>query len=292
MLEQKSDMKQNPKIEFGEKLKRAREEKGMTQQTLADRLFVTRQAVSRWETGARYPELLTAKNIAGILEVSLDDLLCGEEMKMEVENHPVVERPVIKNILVALYACIAFSYALIFIDILVRFPLATNAAGPQEVQMLAIQGVGLCVNMIIFIYGLAMALKGSLTPRKTGTVVAVYFAAACLTGGMSSVVISGVMGKAILIRCIFLILPNILGSIAAVQYFGRKNGPVKWCYCLQAVSIYRIGSMLYGAAVNLKYGMGSMSMNRTLNWMLTIAVLCMVVYQGYITKWKRKDHAM
>lgn len=51
-------------IEFGEKLKACREEKGMTQQTLADKLYVTRQAVSRWECGARYPDLITAKRIA------------------------------------------------------------------------------------------------------------------------------------------------------------------------------------------------------------------------------------
>ena len=34
-------------IEFGEQLRKAREEKGMTQQTLAEQLFVTRQAVSK-----------------------------------------------------------------------------------------------------------------------------------------------------------------------------------------------------------------------------------------------------
>lgn len=37
--------------EFGEKLKQKREEKGMTQQAVAEKLYVTRQAVSRWENG-------------------------------------------------------------------------------------------------------------------------------------------------------------------------------------------------------------------------------------------------
>jgi DNA-binding XRE family transcriptional regulator len=38
-------------VEFGEQLRRAREAKGMTQQTLAEQLYVTRQAVSRWKCG-------------------------------------------------------------------------------------------------------------------------------------------------------------------------------------------------------------------------------------------------
>lgn len=38
-------------MKFGEKVKQLREEKGLTQQTLAERLYVTRQAVSKWERG-------------------------------------------------------------------------------------------------------------------------------------------------------------------------------------------------------------------------------------------------
>jgi transcriptional regulator with XRE-family HTH domain len=43
--------KEQMKMEFGEKMKQIREEKGMTQQAVADKLYVTRQAVSRWECG-------------------------------------------------------------------------------------------------------------------------------------------------------------------------------------------------------------------------------------------------
>ena len=64
-------------IKFGEKVKQLREEKGMTQQTLSERLYVTRQAVSKWERGTRYPDVLTVKKIAQVLEVSVDDLLSG-----------------------------------------------------------------------------------------------------------------------------------------------------------------------------------------------------------------------
>lgn len=67
--------------EFGQNIKQAREEKGMTQQALADRLFVTRQTISRWESGTRYPDLPTAKKLADILEIPLDDLLSGEDFE-------------------------------------------------------------------------------------------------------------------------------------------------------------------------------------------------------------------
>ena len=72
-------------MDFGEKIKELREAKGMTQQNLADLLFVTRQTVSRWEGGSRYPDLVTAKNLADILETTIDTLM-ADDRAMHIEQ--------------------------------------------------------------------------------------------------------------------------------------------------------------------------------------------------------------
>lgn len=74
----------------------------MTQQTLANHLYVTRQTVSRWECGSRYPDLLTAKKLASFLGVSLDELLSGDELQRVAEKRPVIENPGMKKILLIL----------------------------------------------------------------------------------------------------------------------------------------------------------------------------------------------
>ena len=72
-------------MDFGEKIKELREAKGMTQQNLADLLFVTRQTVSRWEGGSRYPDLVTAKNLADILDTTVDTLM-ADDASMLIEQ--------------------------------------------------------------------------------------------------------------------------------------------------------------------------------------------------------------
>ena len=59
-------------------LKKKRNELGITQQELADELFVTRQTVSRWENNLSYPNLDTLVEISNILDLSLDEFLKGE----------------------------------------------------------------------------------------------------------------------------------------------------------------------------------------------------------------------
>ena len=62
-------------MSLGNKLAEARRAKNLTQEQLAQQLDVTRQAVSRWESDAAYPETDKIVRMAQILEVSCDYLL-------------------------------------------------------------------------------------------------------------------------------------------------------------------------------------------------------------------------
>lgn len=60
---------------FGEKLTRARKQKGLSQEELAGKLDITRQTISKWELDQSTPELSYLKRLCEILEVSADELL-------------------------------------------------------------------------------------------------------------------------------------------------------------------------------------------------------------------------
>ena len=62
-------------MSLGNKLAQTRKKQNLTQEQLAERLGVTRQAVSRWESDAAYPETDKIVRMAQILEVSCDYLL-------------------------------------------------------------------------------------------------------------------------------------------------------------------------------------------------------------------------
>lgn len=66
-------------MEFNEKLQELRKNKGLTQEELAQRLYVSRTAVSKWESGRGYPNIESLKAIAHFFSVSLDDLLSTDE---------------------------------------------------------------------------------------------------------------------------------------------------------------------------------------------------------------------
>lgn len=66
-------------MEFYEKLQKLRKQKGLTQEELAEALFVSRTAISKWESGRGYPNIDSLKAISKYFSVSLDELLSSDE---------------------------------------------------------------------------------------------------------------------------------------------------------------------------------------------------------------------
>lgn len=67
-------------MNFNEKLQELRKQKGVTQEELANSLFVSRTAISKWESGRGFPNLESLKSISKYFGISIDELLSGEEI--------------------------------------------------------------------------------------------------------------------------------------------------------------------------------------------------------------------
>lgn len=73
-------------MEFSEKLQKLRTQRNLTQEQLANQLFVSRTAISKWETGRGTPNLDSLQAIAKLFGVSLDELLSTEEVVVMAKN--------------------------------------------------------------------------------------------------------------------------------------------------------------------------------------------------------------
>ena len=67
-------------MEFGEKIQKLRNQNKWTQEQLAEKLYVSRTAVSKWESGKGYPNIDSLKGIAKLFNKTIDELLSSEEI--------------------------------------------------------------------------------------------------------------------------------------------------------------------------------------------------------------------
>ncbi len=76
-------------MEIGNKIKKYREHFNLSQEELADEIYVSRQTVSNWENNKSYPDINSLKLLSHIFDVSLDEFIKGdiEEMKKRINEY-------------------------------------------------------------------------------------------------------------------------------------------------------------------------------------------------------------
>ena len=73
-------------MNFSEKLQLFRKSKGMTQEELAEKLDVSRQAVAKWESGQVYPDISNLIQISNLFNVTVDYLVRDQECMISFED--------------------------------------------------------------------------------------------------------------------------------------------------------------------------------------------------------------
>jgi len=66
---------------FGEKLKKLRKDNQLTQDELAEKIYVTRTAISKWETDKGYPSIDSLKQLSNLFHISIDELISDTDIE-------------------------------------------------------------------------------------------------------------------------------------------------------------------------------------------------------------------
>ena len=140
-------------MEFNEKLQELRKNQGLTQEELAQAIFVSRTAVSKWESGRGYPNIDSLKALADYFSVTVDELISPDEIITAAEDE--------KRELIGQYTSL-ICYALDVLTALLLFiPIFGNGSdSPLTVSLFALTGAQLWIK-IVYAAGIsAIVLNG------------------------------------------------------------------------------------------------------------------------------------
>ena len=144
-------------MEFNEKLQELRKQKELTQEELAEILFVSRTAVSKWESGRGMPSIDSLKAISKFFDVTLDDLLSSEELLVIAEYDQKHRDIHFRDLIYGLLDC---SMALL---LLLPFFGQKRNGTIQSVSLLALTEVQPYLKVLYFGVVIGMVAAGILT---------------------------------------------------------------------------------------------------------------------------------
>ena len=144
-------------MEFNEKLQRLRKQKGLTQEELANALFVSRTAISKWESGRGYPSIDSLKTISDFFGITLDDLLSADKVLTLAKEDTKQKETVFINTLFALLD--------ISVLLLLFLPLFGKKSGSDviAVSLIAFENISPILKSAYYITVTAVPLFGIIT---------------------------------------------------------------------------------------------------------------------------------
>ncbi len=150
-------MKRAVMMEFNEKLHELRKQKGLTQEELAQALYVSRAAISKWESGRGYPNIDSLKAIAKFFSVTIDELLSGDEVLTIAEEEQKQKE---KNTRALVFGLLDCSISMFFV-----LPFFGQKADGmiQEVSLLSLTEISSWLRITYFAVVIGMIVWGILT---------------------------------------------------------------------------------------------------------------------------------
>ena len=144
-------------MEFNEKLQQLRKQKGLTQEELAQKLYVSRTAISKWESGRGYPNLDSLKGLAQFFSVTVDELLSGDQILTIAEEDRNANRQHMQDLV---HGLLDLSVALLLF--LPFFGQETNGL-VRSVSLLSLTGTTRLLKIIYLAVVSIIAIGGLLT---------------------------------------------------------------------------------------------------------------------------------
>ena len=131
-------------MEFNEKIQELRKQKGLTQEELAEILFVSRTAISKWESGRGYPNIDSLKAIAEFFNITIDELLSSKQLLSIAEQDSMAKTQQIRDLT---FGLLDLSFLLlIFIPLFGQ----KDADYIRQVSLLAIESIPIYIKMVYF----------------------------------------------------------------------------------------------------------------------------------------------
>lgn len=144
-------------MEFNEKLQQLRKQKEITQEELAVAIYVSRTAISKWESGRGYPSIDSLKALSEFFGVTIDELLSGEELLIIAEEDTNQKRNYFRDLVFGLLdICIAMFFFVPF------FGQAANE-NVQAVSLLSFVEISSYLRIVYFAIVVSIISMGILT---------------------------------------------------------------------------------------------------------------------------------